>query len=80
MKEHIFHVRGTWPFPVDMLRYDDAKPSAPVDQSLIEHLSADTPGPEVFDDNNRLAVVTVTLKGPRRPTEARWASFLWRVV
>lgn len=74
-----FQVKGRWPFPLDMLRYDQAEAATSKDQELIDKLSSSP------DDINLREVFTITLKAPYKlqhciPTDARWRSFLWRVV
>jgi hypothetical protein len=34
-----YTVRGIWPFPLDMLRHDDAQATSKTDQELIDRLS-----------------------------------------
>lgn len=36
-----YTVRGRWPFPTDMLRYDEARAATPEDQALIDRLSTE---------------------------------------
>jgi hypothetical protein len=71
-----FKVRGQYPFPIDMLRYDGCIPDSERDSYLIIGVSdaiARTPGE-----------VEITLKSfydlPRGPTVARWRSFAWEVT
>ncbi|RUW56832.1 hypothetical protein [Mesorhizobium sp. M8A.F.Ca.ET.021.01.1.1] len=74
--EYTYQVRGGWPFPADMLRYDDAVPATAADKDMIARLSQENA--ESAEDIRNGHVVT--LKGPRRPTERRWESFLWEVM
>ena len=74
--EYTYQVLGSWPFPTDMLRYDDAVPATDADKTTIERLSSDN---AASDDDIKLKTL-LTLKGSRRPTERRWESFLWEVV
>lgn len=70
-----FRVRGSWSFPADMLRYDDAEPARPEDVDVIQLLSTEEPTLAMLRGR-----FEVTLRSPRPPTEARWGSFLWRVI
>lgn len=74
--EYTYQVRGGWPFPQDMLRYDDARPATASDEALVRRLSSESA--ETVDDIRPHH--TVTLVGRRRPTQRRWVSFVWRVV
>lgn len=76
LKQHIFQVKGGWPFPIDMLRYDDAHPLTESDKALIERLS--TENAQSTEDIRNTHVVT--LVSHHRPAEGRWSSFLWRVL
>lgn len=61
MSQHYrYLVQGRGEFPMDMLRYDEARP--------FHGLS----------EREETRVVTVI--GRRRPTNARWESFGWRVL
>lgn len=81
MPDADFHyaVTGRWPFPPDMLRYDDARPATDADLALVERLSGEV-SPDGPDAD---AVQTVNLimpeAGRRRPNAARWESFGWQV-
>jgi hypothetical protein len=72
---YTYTVTGTWPFPLDMLRYDDAQGATAADRALIERLSQDNA--DSLDDLKRKS--RITLVGKSRPTPARWRSFLWTV-
>lgn len=68
-KAKVYHyaVSGRTPFPVDMLRYDWAKPAEEADSGAIERThDRDTKFPD--------QPVVVNLKGLRMPTEDRWRS------
>lgn len=39
--EQIYSVSGFWPFPVDMLRHEDAKAATAADQAAIDLLTPD---------------------------------------
>lgn len=79
MKTKTFVVEGSRAgFPVDMLRYDSCWPATSADARMIEKL---------LDPEAREALpkrVQVQLQTDDRnfnvPTDARWASFLWKVV
>lgn len=68
-----YTVRGIWPFPLDMLRHDDASPLSVEDREMIERLSGDH-----APDRAAFKKVEITLVGPR-PHTARWESFGWSV-
>lgn len=69
-----YTVRGSWPFPLDMLRRDQSSAATPADQDKIDRLSGERPRPrESFKD------VEISLTGPNRPLTARWESFGWSV-
>lgn len=68
-KEVTFSVEGSGPFPTDMLRYDSCVPETELDNKKID-----------MKDDRYDFKRTVSLVGPRRPTEARWKSFGWKVV
>lgn len=72
--EHTFHVRGFWPFPHDMLRYDTCYPAHERDGLLLDRL-----------DNERdlagMVVVELASRSERAaPTHGRWKSRGWTVV
>jgi len=78
-REVAYRVRGFWPFPVDMLRYDEARAATPADQELIDKLSVETPDKLTLTRTAH----EINLICPRtvlNPSEARWRSFCWRVV
>lgn len=69
-----YTVEGSWPFPLDMLRHDDARAASEADQALIDRYSQEfAPDREVFQP------VKINLVGPQRPNTARWESFTWSV-
>ena len=81
-RETDFHyaVRGSWPFPVDMLRRDRSRAATPDDQAIIDRLSRD----HAEDCDAIRNSVTVNLVIPNadrrmRPLTARWRSFGWDV-
>ncbi|AFO71550.1 hypothetical protein phiCbK_036 [Caulobacter phage phiCbK] len=75
--EQAYIVSGTWPFPSDMLRYDDARPATEGDANLIKALESEDPS--LSDLRNR---VQIKLIRPANglPAVKRWESFLWKVV
>ncbi len=75
VKKFTYTVRGSWPFPTDMLRYDDSKAATPEDQAMIDRLSSEN-APDLESLQNR---VSITLIGNFKPNTARWESFLWTV-
>jgi hypothetical protein len=76
-----FHytVRGSWPFPLDMLRHDRSHAATPEDEAIIERLSKDH-----AEDRDAIPdKVTVNLvipdAGTERPNTARWRSWNWDI-
>lgn len=71
LRIHQYKVRGRGPFPIDMLRHDQAWPVSPDDSAKIsigiEHDAA-------YDWR------TIFLNGVARPSVARWKSFTWEVI
>lgn len=71
-----YSVEGTWPFPTDMLRYDNAKPIGRVSRERVERLSK-----EHADSRDDIRnPQRVDLVSEQRPHAARWASFGWRII
>lgn len=71
-----FHytVKGHWPFPLDMLRYDQSEPASVSEQAKINFYSTEHAFSKTsFED------VEINLVGPNRPNTARWESFGWTV-
>lgn len=63
---HVFVVEGEGPFPREMLRLDRCNPK---------------PGEMLDETTEQRRVEMVTTESPESvPTEARWASFGWRVI
>ena len=80
-----FTVEGTYPFPVDMLRYDQCWPSREATDSveLAEAMSGTSD--RIHRRNNpdhkpRKRRVTLVTNAINRPTVGRWESFGWKVV
>ncbi|AIY40158.1 hypothetical protein LT85_1000 [Collimonas arenae] len=65
MAKHIYTVKGSGDFPIDMLRYDECWPDQPADAEAI------APG-------NR-EIRYIKLLSDRYPTVHRWESFCWTV-
>jgi hypothetical protein len=76
-------VRGRWPFPADMLRYDSAEPSTEGDRGLVELLSGrDGICPDGVDMRQKYRV-TLRCDMPRPGgglSVDRWRSFGWEVL
>ena len=69
-----FTVEGTFPFPVDMLRYDRCYPA---DSESAINIT--------YSNNHESGGLQVTLiarveSKQWKPTEGRWQSFGWKVV
>jgi hypothetical protein len=73
----VFVVRGTYPFPIDMLRYDACQPLHETDSNTIANsINHHYRGAEGYE------VSLVRTDEPRRlwePTYGRWESFGWKV-
>lgn len=81
MTKHFFEVRGTWPFPVDMLRYDACEPASEADRILVADLSAEHPRDgDLIRHPTRVRLVHEDASPHWEPTEGRWRSFMWRVI
>lgn len=73
-KEFAYTVRGSWPFPLDMLRHDGSRAASAEDQEKINQYAAEhAPSRDVFEP------VEINLVGPYKPNTARWESFTWSV-
>ena len=72
-EERAFKVRGAWPFPFDMLRYDHCYPATSFDANIIENMQFET---------TSMGVVQIELRTRSEfgPTPARWKSFTWEVL
>lgn len=70
--EHEFVVRGTGPFPFDMLRFDECWPAGIEDAAAIEALASAS----VAEVRN---IILHTHK-LTAPTHKRWESFCWTVL
>ena len=69
--QRVFTVEGTGRFPYDMLRYDNCWPYTSEDAGRLDSVEPEGRG--------RRRVVLAT-RWRMAPTDARWESFLWRVV
>lgn len=80
-KSQTYTVEGRWPFPLDMLRHDDAKPATAADETLIQQLAADhCESPIDIMQRYQVNLVRVPLNRWNFPNGARWKSFSWNVV
>jgi hypothetical protein len=72
-----FTVEGTYPFPTDMLRYDQCWPKREAEDSvqLSEAMML-----RRHTDPDRKRRVTLTTNKFTAPTTGRWESFGWKVV
>ena len=68
-RTYTFTVKGSGPFPIDMLRYDLCYPKSEQDSYRLE---------KTFQPRDRSDHV-VRLVSAKAPTEARWGSFGWLV-
>lgn len=75
-----YTVRGRWPFPPDMLRYDDSRPVDLTNQSLVTALSGEfmpaVAARKMFD----VVLVAETERRNWVPAFERWSSFGWEVT
>jgi hypothetical protein len=72
-----FTVEGTYPFPTDMLRYDQCWPAREATDSIQ---LAESMMLRRTSEPNRKRRVTLTTNNVNAPTTGRWESFGWRVV
>jgi hypothetical protein len=84
--DRAYSVEGIWPFPLDMLRHDQARAATPKDQDIINRMVGD-----VSDHDLGMSKVKIDLvmeggeplpgrpKGRWRPNIERWESFGWKV-
>lgn len=81
-KDFHYTVRGTWPFPLDMLRRDRSRAATQQDQAKIDLLSREF-APERGESHEKVEInLVIPDAGPReRPMSARWESFRgWEVT
>jgi len=69
-KLYEFTVEGLLSFPFDMLRYDRCWPARGEDAEMLA----------TWNLSRNPQVCRVTLRSDRRPEEARWDSFGWKVT
>ena len=76
MADRIYYytVEGTTDFPVDMLRYDAAWPTQECGNTTCYNILT----PEPLE--KKLEPRQVSLASRKKPTDARWNSFSWRVL
>jgi hypothetical protein len=71
--EFYFTVRGSWPFPYDMLRYDGAYPRTQNDAAKLQALARDTTDAGIVE-------IDMATRDPNAPNRRRWQSHLWAVL
>lgn len=77
MKRTAFTVRGSYPFPLDMLRYDSCIPATEADAALMhEAVLGDGPG----DPLRVMEISLVTFRPDCAPSNDRWESRGWSVT
>lgn len=79
MKTSTFVVEGVFPFPIDMLRYDQCFPVTGNDAAEIEASINRERDAEGKRRKFSVKLTTVSHAG-LYPTTARWESFGWKVV
>lgn len=78
----VYTVQGHWPFPRDMLRYDDADPVTDSDDACIARLSTEQPESVEFMQ----ATFDIKLRTDRSAfhlqyqSHKRWESFGWKIT
>lgn len=76
-----FVVEGTGEFPLDMLRYDSARPLTAEDKRVVDALYEGGDATPLWDgDKLRRNRVTLVTELPNAPTHGRWQSYTWKVV
>jgi hypothetical protein len=86
--ERSYAVEGYWPFPLDMLRRDDARAATPDDEALIARLTGETSdGGFGTAEKVRISLVMEAGEASRfrpnghlLPQWRRWESFGWTVI
>ncbi len=75
---HRYTVVGTYPFPLDMLRYDGAYPATEED---ARKMTAAVAGDSLEAVKTKYSIELVAPKHTAHwvPRRARWESFLWNV-
>lgn len=69
-----YTVRGSWPFPLDMLRHDMSAAATPAEQVKIDLYAADHAA-----DASVFHPIEIELVGWCKPNGARWESFGWEL-
>lgn len=78
--EIIYTVTGSWPLPVDMLRYDQSHAATSEDRVKIDALSSENAeSPEAIRNQVSINLIMRGATKYSRPTTARWESFGWHV-
>jgi hypothetical protein len=78
--DYHYTVKGSWPFPVDMLRRENSKPATPEDAAIIERLSRDfAEDRDAYPNTVTINLVIPNAAHHMRPLTARWRSFGWDV-
>lgn len=81
-KTFTYRVRGGWPFPLDMPRYDYSRAATPADQALIDKLS-DENLPDDISIRDRFEIDLMFYASrptSLQPNKRRWESFDWKVL
>lgn len=77
MKAVKFEVRGRYPFPLDMLRYDSCYPCEP---AAVNRIQQGIVGPDIDEPYRDRPVLAIRLISHiHEPTVERWRSFGWFV-
>lgn len=76
-----FHytVKGSWPFPADMLRRDGSRAATADDQAAIDRLTKPYAEDRDAIRNSVIIGLVIPDAGRWRPNTARWRSFGWDV-
>ncbi len=70
-----FQVAGTYLFPADMLRYDQAYPATSIDASKINSVNESSSPTSVV-----ITLKRVVFDKSAMPNALRWVSFGWTVI
>ena len=73
---HKIFVKGSFQFPIDMLRYDRCHPASETDSGKILRIFE----PGGSDDNEQIVLHHYDSYRHWTPTNERWASFGWKVT
>lgn len=80
MPDIYYTVQGSWPFPLDMLRYDGAKAASPEDQELIDLYSAPAAESRQLMSEKVSIRLVMPDAGYWTPNAGRWMSFGWAAL